>query len=148
MHTNTRIDDVEEPVENKVVEHAYFGTDAVLNDLKQMQDWNDGFICTTEGGTVRDPVTGLVTPVGYRIKRNIKNTDQTNYNECLVRFTTEYTYVLVNISISRCYVDTFSPDIGISSLATSFSTYLPSCCSLSTPSSTKFTSLHVRGRDI
>ena len=47
--------------ENKVVEHAYFGTDAVLNDLKQMQGWNDGFICTMEGGTVRDPVTGLVT---------------------------------------------------------------------------------------
>ena len=47
--------------ENKVVEHAYFGTDAVLNDLKQMQGWNDGYICTTEGGMVRDPVTGLVT---------------------------------------------------------------------------------------
>ena len=47
--------------ENKVVEHAYFGTDAVLSDLKQMQGWNDGYICTTEGGMVRDPVTGLVT---------------------------------------------------------------------------------------
>eukprot|EP00943_MAST-04B_sp_MAST-4B-sp1_P005209 g5209.t1 len=50
--------------ENKVVEHPYFGTDMVLNTLKETdpEGWKNGYIDMIEGvhKTLRDKETGLI----------------------------------------------------------------------------------------
>jgi hypothetical protein len=45
---------------SKVVEHAYFGTERVLRDLRTMPGWTEGYVTLTEGCVKRDTETGLV----------------------------------------------------------------------------------------
>jgi hypothetical protein len=48
-----------------VVKHEYFGTEEVINDLKSMPGWENGFIDLNSISTRRDAETGLVT--GYLV---------------------------------------------------------------------------------
>ena len=53
---------VDEPAAaGQVVSHAYFGTPAVLQDLKQMRGWQQGLVTLQQGRCiVRDPLSGRV----------------------------------------------------------------------------------------
>lgn len=45
---------------DSVIEHPYFGTDAVLEDLKKQAGWSEGLVVLKGGSFMRDAVTGLV----------------------------------------------------------------------------------------
>eukprot|EP00826_Nyctotherus_ovalis_P063252 TRINITY_DN925_c0_g1_i17.p1 TRINITY_DN925_c0_g1~~TRINITY_DN925_c0_g1_i17.p1 ORF type:complete len:641 (+),score=169.28 TRINITY_DN925_c0_g1_i17:128-2050(+) len=45
---------------NAVVEHAYFGTEKVLEDLKKFRGWTEGNVEIQHWNPIRDPVTHLV----------------------------------------------------------------------------------------
>ena len=49
--------------ENKVIKHEYFGTDKVINDLKQIEGFNNGFIELNMNNFVRDPVKNIITEI-------------------------------------------------------------------------------------
>eukprot|EP00479_Gromia_sphaerica_P006598 TRINITY_DN1921_c0_g1_i1.p1 TRINITY_DN1921_c0_g1~~TRINITY_DN1921_c0_g1_i1.p1 ORF type:complete len:196 (+),score=36.05 TRINITY_DN1921_c0_g1_i1:1226-1813(+) len=49
-----------------VVEHEYFGTSRVLEDLKLMPGWEMGLVELLPHCTTRDPVTGLVDGLVHR----------------------------------------------------------------------------------
>lgn len=46
---------------DEVVEHPYFGTEKVLNDLRGMDGWENGLVVLRTGCLVRDAKSGLVT---------------------------------------------------------------------------------------
>eukprot|EP01022_Parablepharisma_sp_SALTPOND_P028415 TRINITY_DN70930_c1_g1_i1.p1 TRINITY_DN70930_c1_g1~~TRINITY_DN70930_c1_g1_i1.p1 ORF type:complete len:735 (+),score=55.14 TRINITY_DN70930_c1_g1_i1:89-2293(+) len=46
--------------ENTVIEHAYFGTQKVIEDLKRYPGWENGNVVIKTWTTVRDQTTGLV----------------------------------------------------------------------------------------
>mmetsp|Transcript_28743 Transcript_28743/g.37726 ORF Transcript_28743/g.37726 Transcript_28743/m.37726 type:complete len:759 (+) Transcript_28743:142-2418(+) len=46
--------------ENAIVEHAYFGTKAVLQDLEKMEGWNSGLVHLQGAAVVRDDETGKI----------------------------------------------------------------------------------------
>jgi hypothetical protein len=46
--------------DNDVIRHPYFGTGAVIEDLKKRAGWNEGLVVLPRGVMPRDPVTGLV----------------------------------------------------------------------------------------
>jgi hypothetical protein len=48
-----------------VVQHTYFGTEEVINDMKAMPGWDKGFIDMNQISTRRDTNTGLVS--GYLV---------------------------------------------------------------------------------
>lgn len=50
---------------DNVVSHPYFGTERVLDDLKEMDGWENGQVVLRTGCLVRDTKTGLVS--GLRI---------------------------------------------------------------------------------
>ena len=51
----------DEKGEEGVVEHEYFGTQAVLQDLKKMRGWECGLVTLHQGHCiVRDPLSGRV----------------------------------------------------------------------------------------
>jgi len=43
-----------------IVKHDYFGTDKVINDLEQMDGWDEGIIKLDENSMIRNRETGLV----------------------------------------------------------------------------------------
>lgn len=45
---------------NKVVEHAYFGSQRVIEDLKKFGGWETGRVCIEKWNAIRDEETGLV----------------------------------------------------------------------------------------
>lgn len=47
--------------DDPVVEHPYFGTDAVLEDLREMLGWEHGLVTLCTGCLQRDSKTGLVS---------------------------------------------------------------------------------------
>ena len=47
--------------DNDVIQHPYFGTNQVLEDLKQHPDWASGYITLEAHHVTRDPTTNLVT---------------------------------------------------------------------------------------
>jgi len=46
--------------DNKVIEHPYFGSERVLEDLKKFEGWSEGNIRIDNCNTIRDPITHLV----------------------------------------------------------------------------------------
>lgn len=48
-------------VDNDVIAHGYFGTEAVVKDLAKLPGWEDGLIVSRSYSEVRDEVTGMVT---------------------------------------------------------------------------------------
>jgi hypothetical protein len=46
--------------DNDVIRHPYFGTEAVLEDLKKRSGWSEGLVVLPRGVMPRDPATGLV----------------------------------------------------------------------------------------
>jgi Mg-chelatase subunit ChlD len=46
--------------DNYVIRHPYFGTQAVVDDLRSMPGWNDGFVELDPAATRRSPETGLI----------------------------------------------------------------------------------------
>jgi hypothetical protein len=46
--------------DNYVIKHNYFGTQKVVEDLMNMQGWNNGLVVLPHGCTVRDPDTKMV----------------------------------------------------------------------------------------
>jgi len=38
----------------EVIEHEYFGTEKVVQDLKKMEGWNEGFVTLKEKQFIRD----------------------------------------------------------------------------------------------
>jgi hypothetical protein len=69
-----------------VIEHTYFGTDEVLDDMRAMDVSNDGFIELQPNSTVRDRKTGLVSGIcRYATASNVKQPSTSGiipYNEC------------------------------------------------------------------
>ena len=47
----------------EVVNHPYFGSERVLNDLKKMKGWNNGLIQIDYMLTIRDEKTGLINGI-------------------------------------------------------------------------------------
>ena len=47
--------------EGPVISHPYFGTQAVIEDLKKCDGWENGFVVLDPSTVVRDPQTGLVS---------------------------------------------------------------------------------------
>lgn len=46
--------------QENVVKHSYFGTENILNDLKSMKGWDQGYITLDLNCVVRDPISRLV----------------------------------------------------------------------------------------
>ena len=46
-----------------IIEHPYYGTDKVLDDLRALDVCNDGFIELLPGSTVRNIETGLISGI-------------------------------------------------------------------------------------
>jgi hypothetical protein len=46
--------------DNDVLDHPYYGTERVIDDLRQMQGWGDGLVELSPGCARKDPQTGLV----------------------------------------------------------------------------------------
>ncbi len=49
--------------DNYVIRHPYFGTQAVVDDLRTMPGWNDGLVELDPAGTRRSPETGLICKI-------------------------------------------------------------------------------------
>ena len=49
--------------ENEVITHEYFGTDKVINDLKQIEGFNNGFIELNTDNFVRDSVKNIIIQI-------------------------------------------------------------------------------------
>jgi len=47
--------------EGDVVQHSYFGTKRIINDLQKFNGWNSGFIELTKNNVVRDQENGLIS---------------------------------------------------------------------------------------
>ena len=45
---------------NDVIRHPYFGSAALIEDLKKMRGWTNGLIILNSGDFIRDETTGLV----------------------------------------------------------------------------------------
>jgi len=53
--------------EGDVIQHSYFGTQRVINDLQKLNGWNIGFIELTKESVVRDRKNGLICSlIGHR----------------------------------------------------------------------------------
>ena len=48
---------------NSVIKHSYFGTNAVIDDLKTHPDWESGFLVMNQENIVRSAETGLIQKV-------------------------------------------------------------------------------------
>jgi hypothetical protein len=48
---------------NKVIAHPYFGTQAVIDDLKKHPDWEGGFLVMDSSNIVRSEETGLIQKI-------------------------------------------------------------------------------------
>ena len=44
-----------------ILEHDYFGTDKVIQDMCKMAGWDQGYIVINDGDMMRDPVTSFIT---------------------------------------------------------------------------------------
>jgi hypothetical protein len=49
--------------QDDVVKHSYFGTDAIIKDLRQLNGWNEGVVSVTSDLVQRNPKTGLVMEI-------------------------------------------------------------------------------------
>ena len=49
--------------ENEVITHEYFGTDKVINDLKQIEGFHNGFIELNTDNFVKDPVKNIIIQI-------------------------------------------------------------------------------------
>ncbi len=49
--------------ENEVITHEYFGTDKVINDLKQIEGFDQGYIELNNNCFVKDPVKNIITQI-------------------------------------------------------------------------------------
>ena len=47
-------------IENDVIKHPFFGTDVVINDLKKIKGFNEGYITLNMEDFIRDNDTGKV----------------------------------------------------------------------------------------
>jgi hypothetical protein len=52
-------------IDEEVVRHPYFGTDAIVTDLKKMPGWSDGLIVFEEPLVERDSESNLITRLVY-----------------------------------------------------------------------------------
>jgi len=52
-------------VPTKIFKHAYFGDEAIVNDLKKHPDWIDGFIVLDEPQFIRDVVTQQIIELAF-----------------------------------------------------------------------------------
>ena len=59
-----------------VVRHEYYGTSAIIDDLKRMEGWEEGFVVLNSGDMKRDEKSGMV--VGMIKKGNNSVSDVTN----------------------------------------------------------------------
>lgn len=50
-------------VTNNVIKHPYFGTQAVIDDLKKHQDWESGFLVMNSENIVRSSESGLIQKI-------------------------------------------------------------------------------------
>jgi len=50
-------------LQEDVVKHPYFGTEAVLEDLMKMEGWENGFVELRQEYIERDPKTGLISSI-------------------------------------------------------------------------------------
>ena len=50
-------------IRGPVIEHPFFGTQAVINNLKKLDGWNRGYILRNSDCTRRDTITGLVNQI-------------------------------------------------------------------------------------
>lgn len=48
-----------------VVEHEYFGTQAIVEDLSRIQGWSNGFVVIQSKSFQRDPVTHKVIGMAH-----------------------------------------------------------------------------------
>jgi len=55
----------------EVVKHEYFGTNRIIDDLKQMQGWESGYITLAPNCLIRDPISRLV--IGLKNTNNELN---------------------------------------------------------------------------
>ena len=49
--------------ENEVIKHEYFGTDKVINDLKQIEGFNNGYVELNMNNFIRDNTTGTINKI-------------------------------------------------------------------------------------
>jgi len=56
-------------LEENVVKHPYFGTQRIIEDLKEMKGWNLGFV-KVMSPFVRDSKTGLVSGLRSKVRKN------------------------------------------------------------------------------
>lgn len=49
--------------ENEVIKHEYFGTDKVINDLKQIEGFNNGYVELNMNDFIRDNTTGKINKI-------------------------------------------------------------------------------------
>ncbi len=49
--------------DNTVISHPYFGSQAVIDDLKKHQDWEGGFLVMDSTNIVRSEETGLIQKI-------------------------------------------------------------------------------------
>lgn len=64
-----------------IAEHEYFGTQRVLEDLKQIEGWVNGRICLNWDDVVRDTTSGLI--IGIRSYKKIQINPEDNLGEPL-----------------------------------------------------------------
>lgn len=46
--------------QEEVVRHQYFGTQRIIDDLKQMDGWESGYVTLPPNCLIRDPISRLV----------------------------------------------------------------------------------------
>lgn len=51
--------------DDAVVQHEYFGSQKVINDLMRFKGWNEGDVLINYWNSVRDPITKLVTGINH-----------------------------------------------------------------------------------
>ena len=49
--------------DNEVIAHPYFGTHAVIDDLKSHRDWDSGFVVLDEKDVVRSSENGMIQKI-------------------------------------------------------------------------------------
>ena len=50
-------------IKGPVIAHPFFGTQAVINNLKELDGWNRGYILRNSDCIRRDTITGLVNQI-------------------------------------------------------------------------------------
>jgi hypothetical protein len=57
--------------DNSVIKHSYFGSQRIIEDLKQLNGWSNGLIQLESGAMVRNHATGLIDSIDINKVKNI-----------------------------------------------------------------------------